>query len=266
MTADLGLQLNTKKTNVLPSPDRKSRCHLFRRITRTLKRLGVASVAVYSEADAHSLHVTDAGESVLLGPAPVSESYLKIDRILDAAKKSGAQAIHPGYGFLSENADFAADCEKAGLAFIGPTPGQMREFGLKHTARALAEQHGVPLLPGTGLLADAAVAAKEAHRIGYPVMLKSTAGGGGIGIAASLLERGGIGRRLCVRAEIEREQFQGVGHLPGKIRRASASHRSADFWRWQRSRGFHRRARFALHWQRLQIRKVDRGNACCARD
>ena len=152
------------------------------RITRTLRRLGVASVAVYSEADAQSLHVRAADEAVLLGPAPVAESYLKIERILAAARETGAQAIHPGYGFLSENADFAEACENAGLAFVGPTPAQMRAFGLKHTARAIAAEHGVPLLPGTGLLADAAMATHEAERIGYPVMLKSTAGGGGIGM------------------------------------------------------------------------------------
>ena len=174
---------------------------ISRRITRTLKRLGVGSVAVYSEADAQSLHVADADEAVLLGPAPVAESYLKIERILAAARETGAQAIHPGYGFLSENADFAEACENAGLAFVGPTPEQMRAFGLKHTARAIAEQHGVPLLPGTGLLADADAAAREAERIGYPVMLKSTAGGGGIGMrvcwsAAELLEAFGSVQRL----------------------------------------------------------------------
>ena len=155
---------------------------ISRRITRTLKKLGVGSVAVYSEADAHSLHVVEADEAILLGPPPVAESYLRIDKLLEAAAMTGAQAIHPGYGFLSENADFAEAVEAAGLAFVGPTPQQMREFGLKHTARAIAEQHGVPLCPGTGLLADAEEAATAAERIGFPVMLKSTAGGGGIGM------------------------------------------------------------------------------------
>jgi urea carboxylase len=152
------------------------------RIIRTLKKLGVKSVAVYSEADAASLHVSQADEAVCIGPAPAAESYLVAGKILEAARATGAQAIHPGYGFLSENAGFAEDCERAGIAFIGPTPAQMRAFGLKHTARELAQSNGVPLLPGSGLLADAGHARTEAARIGYPVMLKSTAGGGGIGM------------------------------------------------------------------------------------
>ena len=152
------------------------------RIQRTLKKLGVASVAVYSEADAAARHVLDADEAYLLGPAPAAESYLRADRILAIARECGAEAIHPGYGFLSENPDFADACAAAGIAFVGPTGDQMRAFGLKHTARALAEKNGVPLLPGSGLLGDAGHAAAEARRIGYPVMLKSTAGGGGIGM------------------------------------------------------------------------------------
>lgn len=152
------------------------------RIIRTLKALGVQSVAVYSEADAQARHVREADEAWLLGPAPAAESYLKADRILQIARECGAQAIHPGYGFLSENPAFAQACEDAGIAFIGPTAAQMRAFGLKHTARELALQQGVPLLPGSDLLADVEQARAEAQRIGYPVMLKSTAGGGGIGM------------------------------------------------------------------------------------
>jgi len=174
---------------------------ISRRITRTLKKLGVGSVAVYSEADKHSLHVVEADEAILLGPPPVAESYLKVGKILEAAAMTGAQAIHPGYGFLSENADFAEACEKAGLAFVGPTPRQMREFGLKHTARAIAEKHGVPLCPGTGLLAGADEAVSAADRIGYPVMLKSTAGGGGIGM------------RVCWSSGEVREAFDSVQRL-----------------------------------------------------
>lgn len=152
------------------------------RIIRTLDRLGVGSVAVYSEADRHSLHVEMASEAVLLGPSPASQSYLDVDKVLDAARRTKAGAIHPGYGFLSENAGFAEACERAGLVFIGPTPEQMQAFGLKHTARRIADANRAPLLPGTGLLANAEEAAAEASRIGLPVMLKSTAGGGGIGM------------------------------------------------------------------------------------
>jgi urea carboxylase len=152
------------------------------RIIRTLHQMGVQSVAVYSEADAQARHVREAHEAYLLGPAPAAESYLRADRILQIARDCGAQAIHPGYGFLSENPGFAEACEAAGIAFIGPTAAHMRAFGLKHTARDLAEQCGVPLLPGSSLLSDPTHAATEAARVGYPVMLKSTAGGGGIGM------------------------------------------------------------------------------------
>jgi urea carboxylase len=152
------------------------------RIIRTLRKMGIQSLAVYSEADKASLHVTQADEAVCIGPAPASESYLDFRNILRIAKEHGAEAIHPGYGFLSENAEFAEACAEAGITFIGPTPQQMRDFGLKHTARTLAADNGVPLLPGTGLLDDLEHAKREALRIGYPVMLKSTAGGGGIGM------------------------------------------------------------------------------------
>jgi urea carboxylase len=171
------------------------------RIIRTLKSMGVHSVAVYSEADRHSAHVSQADEAFCIGPAPASESYLDYPKLLQLAQQQGVDAIHPGYGFLSENAAFAEACEAAGIAFIGPTPQQMRDFGLKHTARQLAEQNQVPLLPGTGLLDDLDQAKSEALRIGYPVMLKSTAGGGGIGM------------QLC-RSEAElAEVFHSVARL-----------------------------------------------------
>lgn len=152
------------------------------RIQRTLRRLNIASVAVYSEADRASRHAREADEAVCIGAPAAADSYLRADRILEAAIATGAQAIHPGYGFLSENAQFAQDCERRGIAFVGPTPGQLRDFGLKHTARALASASALPLLPGSGLLSDVEQALAEAQRIGYPVMLKSTAGGGGIGM------------------------------------------------------------------------------------
>lgn len=152
------------------------------RIIRSLKKMGILSVAVYSEADKDSVHVTLADEAVYIGESPAQQSYLNIDKILEVAKQTQAQGIHPGYGFLSENANFAELCEQQGIAFIGPTPEQMRAFGLKHTAREIAIQNQVPLLPGSSLLNDLAHAIQEANRIGYPVMLKSTAGGGGIGM------------------------------------------------------------------------------------
>ena len=153
------------------------------RICRTLKQMGIASVAVYSEADRNSQHVSVADEAVSLGGQTAAESYLKTDLILQAAKDTGADAIIPGYGFLSENAEFAEACAANGIAFVGPTPKQLREFGLKHEARAIAEKAGVPLAPGTDLLASLEEAKQAALDIGYPVMLKSTAGGGGIGLS-----------------------------------------------------------------------------------
>ncbi|RQS86169.1 urea carboxylase [Burkholderia seminalis] len=153
------------------------------RVIRTLKRLGIASVAIYSDADRDARHVALADEAVRVGPAPAADSYLNVAAILAAARETGAQAVHPGYGFLSEHAGFADACEAAGLRFIGPRGDHMRAFGLKHTARELAAAQGVALLPGTGLLDDVATALAEADAIGYPVMLKSTAGGGGIGMS-----------------------------------------------------------------------------------
>ncbi|MFP4156401.1 MAG: urea carboxylase [Opitutales bacterium] len=163
------------------------------RIIRTLDEMGVASVAVYSDADEDAPHVAMADESYRIGPAAVGESYLKAETILEVAKYCGAEAIHPGYGLLSENAEFARACETAGLAFIGPAPEQMLAFGLKHQARHLAEANRVPLVPGTPILPSASAAIKAAADIGYPIMLKSTAGGGGIGMQvcadeASLIE------------------------------------------------------------------------------
>ena len=152
------------------------------RIIRTLKHLGVTAVAVYAEADIDSLHVTQADEAYSLGSGRAAETYLNQDKLLEIAQRCGAEAIHPGYGFLSENPDFVARCEAASIAFIGPTPAQMLAFGLKHTARALAQQNAIPLLPGSELLDDLDDALTSANCIGYPVMLKSTAGGGGIGM------------------------------------------------------------------------------------
>ncbi|MBI6758951.1 5-oxoprolinase/urea amidolyase family protein [Pseudomonas syringae] len=171
------------------------------RILRTLRTLQVKGVAVYSEADAASLHLMQADEAHSLGEGGAAGTYLAVDKILAIAKASGAKAIHPGYGFLSENAGFAQVCEDAGIAFVGPTPEQLRVFGLKHTARALARQHGVPMLEGTELLDSLESAIAAAHTIGYPVMLKSTAGGGGIGM------------RVCRSAEELADSFEAVKRL-----------------------------------------------------
>ncbi|MBG0843670.1 urea carboxylase [Pseudomonas chengduensis] len=152
------------------------------RVIRTLKRLGVKSVAVYSDADRNAQHVRDADIAIALGGDKPADSYLRIDKILAAAQETGAQAIYPGYGFLSESAEFADACEAAGIAFVGPTGEQIREFGLKHRARELAAQAQVPMAPGTGLLQSLEEALSAAESIGYPVMLKTTAGGGGIGL------------------------------------------------------------------------------------
>ena len=133
------------------------------RILRTLRELDVKGVAVYSEADVASLHIQQADEAFSLGEGPAAQTYLVVDKILGVAKQTGAKAIHPGYGFLSENAAFAEACEAAGIAFVGPTPEQIREFGLKHRARELAAEAQVPMAPGTGLLhsLDEALAAAE---------------------------------------------------------------------------------------------------------
>ena len=154
------------------------------RVMRTLREMGIGTVAVFSDADRTSLHVRMADEAEHIGPSPSAESYLRIDRILDAARKHGAEAIHPGYGFLSENADFAAACEEAGLVFIGPSAASIRAMGSKTAARQAAIAGGAPVVPGV----DHAITLDEARQFGaaqgYPVLLKAVAGGGGKGMRA----------------------------------------------------------------------------------
>jgi len=153
------------------------------RVIETCRRMGVATVAVYSTADRHAMHVQEADEAVFIGPAQAAASYLDMDRILDAAKESGAEAIHPGYGFLSENSEFARRCKKAGVAFIGPAPESMDAMASKSAAKALMEKAGVPVVPGYH--GDDQAKKKleaEAKRIGFPLMIKATAGGGGKGM------------------------------------------------------------------------------------
>lgn len=171
------------------------------RIIRTLKAMGIKSVAIYAQADADAPHVAMADEAYCLGEGAASATYLDQQKILHIIEQSAAEAVHPGYGFLSENADFCRALEARGVAFIGPTPEQMTAFGLKHEARALAEQNQVPLLPGTGLLTDVDAAVQAAEEIGFPVMLKSTAGGGGIGM------------QICPSAEHVRQAWDGIKRL-----------------------------------------------------
>ena len=164
------------------------------RVIKTARRMGIAAVAVYSDADAGARHVRLADEAVRIGPAPARESYLKIDAIIAAARATGAQAIHPGYGFLSENEAFARACDDAGIVFIGPPIGAIRTMGSKSAAKTLMAQAGVPLTPGYhGAEQDAGFLAREAAKIGYPVLIKASAGGGGKGM-----------RRVDAPAEFER--------------------------------------------------------------
>ena len=161
-----------------------NRGEIARRIVRGCRALGLATVAVYSEADRDAPHVKDADRAVLLGPAPARESYLDAERLLRAARESGADAVHPGYGFLSENWRFAAACAEAGLTFIGPSPEGIRAMGDKPQARRRMGAAGVPIVPGSAEpVGDAEAAARIAAEIGYPVILKAAAGGGGIGMA-----------------------------------------------------------------------------------
>jgi acetyl/propionyl-CoA carboxylase alpha subunit len=160
-----------------------NRGEIARRIIRTARGLGVRTVAVYSEADAGAPHVAEADEAVLIGPPPVRESYLKADAILAAARQTGAAAIHPGYGFLSENADFAEAVAAAGIVWVGPPPSAIRAMGLKDAAKRLMAAAGVPTTPGyLGDDQSAAVLAREAAAIGWPVLIKAVAGGGGKGM------------------------------------------------------------------------------------
>jgi acetyl-CoA carboxylase biotin carboxylase subunit len=186
-----------------------NRGEIARRIARTCHARGIATVAVYSEADRAALHVREAQEAVLLGPAPSRESYLRVDRILEAARRTGADAVHPGYGFLSENAEFAEAVVGAGLRFIGPPPEAIRRMGLKSVARAIAAEAQVPTVPGYNGEDQGRLRA-EALRLGFPVLIKASAGGGGKGM------------RL-VRAEGELDEA-----LAGARREAAAAFGNGD--------------------------------------
>ena len=187
------------------------------RVIRACRELGVQTVAVYSEADRESLHVRFADDDVCIGPPPSRSSYLKIPNIIAAAEITGADAIHPGYGFLAENAEFADICKASNITFIGPTGDQIRQMGDKATARRLAQEAGVPTVPGTpGTIEDVDEAMAAATEIGFPVIIKATAGGGGKGMRIASRrrpvppavrtgpERGAVGvrQRRGVRREV----------------------------------------------------------------
>ena len=152
------------------------------RVIRACRELGIPTVAIYSTADAESLHVRLATDSYCIGPAPSSESYLDIGRIMSVAEVTGADAIHPGYGFLSERADFAEICEESGVKFIGPTSEAMKKMGDKATARKTMIENNVPVTPGTGIVKTPEEVKAFGNKVGYPIILKATAGGGGKGM------------------------------------------------------------------------------------
>jgi 3-methylcrotonyl-CoA carboxylase alpha subunit len=170
-------------THILPSVLIANRGEIACRVIRTARRLGLRTIAVYSEADAEAPHVALADEAHLIGPAPARESYLRGDVILEVAKKAGAACVHPGYGFLSENTEFAAACQAAGIIFVGPPSSAIEAMGLKDAAKALVEKAGVPVVPGYhGASQDPAFLKEKAYQIGYPVLIKAVAGGGGKGM------------------------------------------------------------------------------------
>ena len=167
------------------------------RVIKSARKMGIKTVAVYSDADKNALHVEMADEAVHIGPPPASESYIVIDKIMAAIKETGAEAVHPGYGFLSENPKFAQALEKAGVAFIGPPVGAIEAMGDKITSKKIAQEAGVSTVPGVmGLIADADEAVKISEQIGFPVMIKASAGGGGKGM------------RIAWNAQEAREGFQ----------------------------------------------------------
>src|ERR1700722_15195363 len=184
------------------------------RVIRACKELGIRTLAVYSDADADSLHVQLADEAICIGAAPSSESYLKIDRIMSAAEIGDVDAIHPGYGFLAENAHFAEVCESCNIKFIGPPVSAMQMMGDKNSARACARKAGVPVSPGSdGIVEDEKEAIKIAKKIGYPVMIKAVAGGGGRGMRVARNEPSLISGYYSARMEAEKAFGNGALYL-----------------------------------------------------
>ena len=182
-----------------------NRGEIARRVVRTARRTGIRAVAVYSDADADLPYVREADEAVHIGPAPPARSYLDVAAIIDAARKTGAVAVHPGYGFLAENADFARQVMAAGLIWVGPDPDAIEQMGDKIRARNLMERAGVPVSPGSREpITDVAAAVAEADRIGYPVMVKAAAGGGGIGMGVAASQSGLAAAFETARSRAER--------------------------------------------------------------
>ena len=216
------------------------------RVIKTAKKMGIATVAVYSDADRDALHVKMADEAIHIGPPPANQSYIVIDKIMEAIRVSGADAVHPGYGFLSERAEFAEALEKAGVAFIGPPPKAIEAMGDKITSKKLAAEAGVSTVPGyMGLIADGDEAVKISGEIGYPVMIKASAGGGGQG-HAHRLERGGGARGLPVVEERGGQLLRRRPHLHREVRHPAAPYRDPGPGRRAWQRHLPRRAR-VLH-------------------
>jgi len=174
------------------------------RVIKACREMGITAVTVHSQADASSPHALEAHETYLIGPPPVARSYLDMDKIISTAISCGAEAIHPGYGLLSENPDFARACEKAGIVFIGPPAGAVYQMGIKTRARKIMEEAGIPVVPGSGPLQTPEEAGRAADELGYPIMIKSSAGGGGIGMqlveSGDALEKGFATCRARARA------------------------------------------------------------------
>lgn len=188
-----------------------NRSEIALRVIRACRELGIPVVAVYSDADSEALHVRHADEAVHIGPPPAGKSYLNIQALIDAAKDTGADAVHPGYGFLSENADFAAACEEAGIRYVGPTSEAIRKMGDKSAARRIAREASVPVVPGSEETTSAKAAVETAEEIGYPVMVKATAGGGGRGIRVAK-EEGELRQAVQVAKQEAKKAF-GDGSL-----------------------------------------------------
>jgi len=189
-----------------------NRGEIARRVIRTCRRLGIRTIAVYSEADAGALHVRDADEAIAIGPAPAAESYMNADAVIAAAKATDAEALHPGYGFLAENADFAEACVAAGIVFVGPPADAIRAMGSKSAAKSLMENASVKLLPGHhGAAQDLKTLQRAANKIGFPVLIKPSAGGGGRGMR--LVEDAGAFKDALAAARREAKSTFGDDHV-----------------------------------------------------